>query len=84
MAFVDAYNTRTGKKLPYLVPEHHFDHPILGRNISRLPSQKAGQDETGDDTGPVFVDGLDRDASTEVPDFITITETPAAGDQDKE
>lgn len=41
MAFVAAYSKKTGKKLPYLVPEHHLDHPVLGRSLSRLPSAKA-------------------------------------------
>lgn len=80
--FVDAYSTRTGRKLPKPVPEHYFDHPILGRNLSRLPSRKAGQTETDDDT-TVLVDGLGSDTSIEVPELTTITETPAAGD-DKE
>ena len=40
MTFVNAYDTTTGQKLPYLVPEHHIDHPILGRNLSRFPSQQ--------------------------------------------
>lgn len=84
MAFVDAYSTKTGKKLPNPVPEHYLDHPVLGRDLSRLPSRKAGQDETADDTDLVIVDGLDRDRSTELPEFITTTETPAAGDQEEE
>ena len=39
--FVAAYDTETGKKLDYLVPEHHIDHPVLGARLSRLPSDKA-------------------------------------------
>ncbi len=39
MTFINAYDTRTGQKLPYLVPERHVDHPVLGRNLSRFPSQ---------------------------------------------
>lgn len=41
MALIDAYDTRTGEKLPQLVPEHWIDHPVLGVHLSRLPSQKA-------------------------------------------
>ncbi|MFC5676071.1 hypothetical protein [Aeromicrobium endophyticum] len=41
MPLVEAYSTTTGKKLPYLVPEDHLDHPVLGANKSRLPSQAA-------------------------------------------
>lgn len=71
MALVDAYDTRTGKKLPYLVPEHHFDHPIFGRHISRLPSQKqAGQKKS--DTAAVV---------TVTEPGTPTTKTPAAGDK---
>ncbi len=36
--FVPAYDTRTGKKLPHFVPpEHHIDHPVIGRFLSRTP-----------------------------------------------
>lgn len=38
MPFVDVYDTKTGKKLPYQQPEHFVDHPILGARLSRLPS----------------------------------------------
>ena len=38
MGFVDAYDTETGLKLPYPVPEHHIDHPILGQRLRRTPS----------------------------------------------
>ena len=37
---VSAYDPETGKKLDYLVPEAHIDHPILGSRLSRLPSAK--------------------------------------------
>ncbi|GAB6937076.1 hypothetical protein ACQP60_18950 [Isoptericola variabilis] len=39
--FVPAYDTRTGKKLPHFVPEHHIDHPVIGRFLSRTPRAKA-------------------------------------------
>jgi len=38
MSFVNAYDPVTGKKLPYPVPEHHIDHPLLGQRLRRLPS----------------------------------------------
>ena len=79
--FVDVYSTKTGRKLPKPVPEHYLEHERLGRNLSTLPSRRAGQDEPDGDTDLVTVDGLDQDTSTEVPDLITITETPAAGDE---
>lgn len=41
MAFVYAYDTRTGEKLAHQVPEHWLDHPTLGKNLSRTPRQKA-------------------------------------------
>lgn len=73
MAFIEAYNTETGKKLPYLVPEHHIDHPLLGANLSRLPSHTAGQKKPD----PVTVTTVTEPASTTTP----TTKTPAAGDK---
>ena len=35
--FLPAYNARTGRKLPNFVPEHWFDHPVLGKNLRRTP-----------------------------------------------
>ena len=69
MAFVAAYSKKTGKKLPYLVPEHHLDHPVLGRNLSRLPSAKKK---------------ASRKKAAEQADPVTTTEAPAAGDDKKE
>lgn len=43
MALVDAYDTRTGKKLAHLVPEHLIGHPVLGSNLSRIPSQASAE-----------------------------------------
>lgn len=40
MALVNAYNTRTGKKVPHQVPEHWIDHPRIGKHLSRTPSGK--------------------------------------------
>ena len=37
MALVPAYDTRTGEKLPYFVPQHHIDHPVLGKYLSATP-----------------------------------------------
>lgn len=39
--FLTAYNTTTGEKLSNPVPEHWFDHPVLGKNISRTPRARA-------------------------------------------
>lgn len=41
MALVPAYDARTGKKLPQLVPDHWFDHPVLKRGIRRAPKSAA-------------------------------------------
>lgn len=37
MALVPAYDKRTGKKLPYFVPAHHIEHPVLGKYLSASP-----------------------------------------------
>lgn len=42
--FVDAYDTRTGTKLPYLVPEHWIKHPVLGKHLSQTPRSRAKRD----------------------------------------
>lgn len=44
--FVDAYDTRTGTKLPYLVPEHWIKHPVLGKHLSQTPRSKKERRET--------------------------------------
>lgn len=41
MALVPAYDTRTGEKLPYFVPEHHITHPVLGKHLSRTEPTKS-------------------------------------------
>lgn len=39
--FLPAYNRRTGRKLPNFVPEHWFDHPVLGQHVRRTPRNAA-------------------------------------------
>lgn len=70
MALVDAYNTKTGDKLPYLVPEDHIDHPVLGANLSRLPSQRAQEKP--------------KPPKADAPKTREPIEPPASGDQTKE
>lgn len=70
MALVDAYNTKTGAKLPYLVPEDHIDHPVLGANLSRLPSQKAQEKP--------------KPPKAEASKTRESNQTPPAGDESKE
>lgn len=42
MAFVDAYDKTTGRKV--IVPEHFLEHRVLGKNLSKtLRSAAAGQ-----------------------------------------
>lgn len=41
MALIDAYDKRTGRKLPQRVPEHFIGHPVLGEHLSKTPRQKA-------------------------------------------
>lgn len=75
MAFVPAYNKKTGEKLSHLVPERHIDHPVLGRNLSRLPSQKKKARKAAP-APKVEADPVDSNTN--------ITEAPAAGDTEKE
>lgn len=82
MALVDAYDTKTGKKLPYLVPEEHIDHPVLGKRLSRLPSDQSQTESRSRRSGrrtPKPVEPV-----TQTPDVTTGSEdtiqTPDAGD----
>lgn len=72
MPFIRAYNTKTGDKLTYLVPEHWVDHPVLGRNLSRLPSDKRRQRRAR------------KAVEAPAPASTTNTEAPAAGDNEGE
>ncbi|GAA1992909.1 hypothetical protein GCM10009718_33290 [Isoptericola halotolerans] len=38
---VDAYDNRTGKKLPNRVPAKAIGHPVVGPHLSRTPRSKA-------------------------------------------
>lgn len=76
MAFVAAYDTETGKKLPYLVPERHIDHPVLGARLSRLPSRKKARKT---DAPPATLATESSDNPVDIP-----TNAPAVGDNKKE
>ena len=71
-----AYSKRTGKKLPHLVPDHWFDHPVLGRDIRRSPSASA----------PKKTPRTFRRAATQVEATAPAEtpQTPASGDDQKE
>ncbi|WP_159622674.1 hypothetical protein [Ruania rhizosphaerae] len=53
--FVDAYDTRTGKKLQHRVPEYFIGHRKFGRHLSKTPRQKAQEPkpQTGTDAAKV-------------------------------
>ena len=53
--FCDAYDTTTGKKLPYKVPETHF---ALFKSIAPTPKQRAA-------TAAVFVRPANADSEKE-------------------
>ena len=76
MAFVDAYDKRTGKKLAHRVPESHIDHPVLGRNLSRTPRAKAKADAAPKATKRA------KKRATKRP--VDPTNAPAVGDDKKE
>ena len=51
--FVPAYSARTGRKLADPVPEHYFDHPVIGKSVRRTPRSAAKNTTAptaGDDT----------------------------------
>lgn len=41
MPLVEAYDTRTGDKLPHRVTEAAVNHPVIGKHLSPTPRQKA-------------------------------------------
>lgn len=54
MRFVEAYDRRTGAKLPHLVPERFIGHPIIGPHLAKTPRQKAEEHTPAPTTaGPV-------------------------------
>ena len=46
MAKVDAYDKRTGKKLPHRVPEKWFELPKFRDHLRKTPIQKAREADT--------------------------------------
>ncbi|EFQ82703.1 hypothetical protein HMPREF0063_11912 [Aeromicrobium marinum DSM 15272] len=80
MAFVDAYDTKTGKKLPYLVPEHHIDHPVLGKRIARIPSKNKTVTEPAQPAEGAQITEPKRPGRGT--SRTTNTDTPAAGDKE--
>jgi len=73
MAFVSAWDKRTGKKLPAPVPESHFK--IWPEILARTPQAKAHAKSTRSNAAPVAT------PSGEVPDT---NQAPPAGDESKE
>lgn len=77
MAFVAAWDKRTGKKLPYPVPESHFNiwPDILARTPQAKAQAKAHAKSTRSDAETVAA------PTGKKPDTI---EAPPAGDESKE
>lgn len=48
MAFVDAYDKTTGRKV--VVPEHFLGHRVLGKNLTKTPRSVAAEKATPADT----------------------------------
>lgn len=47
MGLVDAWDKRTGKRVPHLVPEHHIGHKIFGPHmVPKPPAKKAATTDT--------------------------------------
>lgn len=46
MALVDAWDKRTGEKLPHFVPKHLIGHPVLGAHLSDKPVKVPAPRET--------------------------------------
>lgn len=76
--FLTAYNTTTGEKLSNPVPEHWFDHPVLGKNISRTPRSWAAAAKKATVKPAAEAPQTRTDSRTEP------TTAPASGDDEKE
>jgi len=64
MAMVPAYDSRTGRKMPHHVPEHWFDHPVLGKHVRRTPRNAAANKKKADTsaaTTPATGDNTDKE-----------------------
>lgn len=72
MTLVQAYDTRTGEKLPHRVRDTAVNHPVLGKHLSMTPRQKAGKRAASKQSVPV--------ATTPEAAPVAETDTPAAGD----
>lgn len=86
--FVDAYDTRTGRKLPHLVPEARLDHPVWGRYLARTPRSKAPAATTSaasliqTSAAPVAGSPVNTIPVNTIP--VDTTSAPQVGDDDKE
>lgn len=67
MTLVNAYDIRTGQKLPHRVRDSVVNHEVLGEHLSLTPREKSGKRAAPKQPAPV---------ATNNP-----TETPAAGDE---
>lgn len=76
MPFVEAYSKTTGAKLPKPVPEAWITHPILGRDLSLLPSATK--------KAPAKKPRRPRASRPAPLPVHTTTDTPADGDNEKE
>lgn len=66
---VPAYDVATGKKLPYLVPEHTFDNPVHRGKIRPTPKSVAATQTRRPTPAPAVKKNTNP------------TQTPAAGDK---
>lgn len=40
MPLIQAYDEKTGERLPYLVPDHFIGHPVLGAGMTDKPPKQ--------------------------------------------
>lgn len=42
---IDAYDAKTGAKLPHPIPEHWLAHPVLGKTFRKTPRQATSDEK---------------------------------------
>jgi len=82
VALIDAYDTRTGKRVT--VPDHWIDHPVLGRGYALTPSPPKTPPQTV--VVVVSVRQVRRPAKKDATPAPAAVEklAPAAGDTEQE
>jgi len=82
VAFIDAYDTRTGKRVA--VPDHWIGHPVLGRGYALTPSPPKTPPQTVVVAVPVRPSRRPTKKDATPAPAVVEELAPAAGDTEQE